>query len=136
MKSVKTLIDKAAKVCGSEAEVARRLGTSRQALSAMKHGTRETSPETAAMLADIAHEDAREAVIQAVIERNKTGPKADLIREILGKATAAGAAAVLGFSYVAPLFSAMESGASKLTLLHIVLSSIVGLIIGHVLRTR
>lgn len=74
------------------------------------------------MLADIAHEDAREAVIQAVIERNKTGPKADLIREILGKATAAGAAAVLGFSYVAPPISAMESGASKLTVLHIVLS--------------
>ena len=115
-----SLIDKAVKVCGTEAAVARRLGTSAQSLSHMKHGKREISPETAALLADIAHEDAREAVIQAVIERNRTGPKAEMIREILGKALAAGAAAVLVFSYVAPLDSASILIATKLTLLHIV----------------
>ena len=94
----------------------------------MKQGTRAISPETAALLADIAHEDAREAVIQAVIERNKTGPKAEQIREILGKALAAGVAAVLVFSYAELPTSAMESAASELTILHIVSSSMAGLI--------
>lgn len=92
MNTVKSLIDKAAKLCGSEANAARRIGTSPQALSDMKHGKREMSPETAALLADIANEDARQAVIDAVIERNKTGPKAELIRQILGKVQAAGVA--------------------------------------------
>mgnify|MGYP001176861402 FL=1 len=93
VKSGKTLIDKAAEICGSYSALAERIGTSKQALSDMKHGKREISPETAAMLADIAHEDAREAVIQAVIERNRTGPKAETIRAILGKGLAAGVAA-------------------------------------------
>ena len=113
----KTLIDNAAKMCGSEAELARRIGTSPAALSHLKHGNREMSPETAALLADIAHMDAREAVIQAIIERNKTGPKAEQIREILGKALAAGVAAVLVFSYADLPTSAMESAASELTIL-------------------
>lgn len=117
----KTLIDNAAKMCGSEAELARRIGTSPAALSHLKHGKREMSPETAALLADIAHMDAREAVIQAVIERNKTGPKAEQIREILGKALAAGVAAVLVFSY-----------ADLPTILHIVLSRIVRWIRGTI----
>lgn len=122
MMSVQTLIDKAANFCGSEAEVARRLGTSRQALSQMKHGHRDTSPETAAILADLAHEDARDAVIQAVIERNKTGPKAEQIRAILGKGKAAGAAAMSLICLIAPTLYAMELVARELTMLHIVLS--------------
>lgn len=132
----KTLIDNAAKMCGSEAELARRIGTSPAALSHLKHGNREMSPETAALLADIAHMDAREAVIQAVIERNKTGPKAEQIREILGKALAAGVAAVLVFSYADLQIFAMESAASELTILHIVSSSLLALMMGHALRKR
>lgn len=124
MKSGKALIDKAAEMCGSYSEVARRLGTSKQTLWNMKQGNAAISPETAALLADIAHEDAREAVIQAVIERNSTGPKAEQIREILGKALAAGVAAVLVFSYADLPISAMESAASELTILHIVLSTL------------
>lgn len=120
MNPVKTLIDKAAANCSSYTALAEKLGTSKQALSEMKQGTRAISPETAALLADIAQEDAREAVIQAVIERNKTGPKAEQIREILGKALAAGVAAVLVFSYADLPTSAMESAASELTILHIV----------------
>lgn len=116
----KTLIDKASKVCGSDAELARRIGTSPAALSHLKHGTREMSPETAALLADIAQVDAREAVIQAVIARNKTGPKAEQIRDILGKALAAGAVAMWLFSYGAPLLGAITSEATQLTLLYIV----------------
>jgi len=86
----------------------------------MKHGTRELSPETAALLADIARVDAREAVIQAVIDRNKTGPKAEQIRDILGKALAAGVAAVLLTSYSVPSTGAHDFEAAQLTPLHIV----------------
>lgn len=123
-KSGITLIDKASEMCGSDAALARRIGTKPPAISEMRAGKREISPETAALLADIAHVDAREAVIQAVIERNKTGPKAEMIREILGKATAAGAAAMLLIYYGAPLDTASDLVAAQLTPLHIVLSGI------------
>lgn len=86
----------------------------------MKHGHREISPETAALLADIARVDVREAVIQAVIERNKTGPKAEQIRLILGKGIAAGAVAALLFYYNVPLIGAMETAALELPVMHIV----------------
>jgi DNA-binding transcriptional regulator YdaS (Cro superfamily) len=120
VKSGKTLIDKAAEICGSYSALAERIGTSKQALSDMKHGKREISPETAAMLADIAHEDAREAVIQAVIERNRTGPKAETIRAILGKGLAAGVAAVWVFSYSNGWTGAIQTVANSLNQLHIV----------------
>lgn len=120
MKSGVTLIDKAAELCGSYSALAERLGTSKQALSDMKHGKRDISPETAALLADIAQVDARDAVIQAVIERNKTGPKAEQIRDILGKALAAGVAGLWVFSYGSWPSGAIVEVAAQLTLLHIV----------------
>lgn len=120
MNPEKSLIDKAAENCSSYAELARRIGTSKQSLSQMKHGTRDISPETAALLADIANEDAREAVIRAVIERNRTGPKAEQIREILGKALAGGAVVALLICYNANLIDAIGIIASGLTMLYIV----------------
>lgn len=121
-KSGLSLIDKAAKVCGSDAALARKLGTKPPAISEMRAGKREISPETAALLADIAHEDAREAVIQAVIERNRTGPKAETIRAILGKGLAAGVVAMWGFSYSNGWTGATETAAAELTALRIVFS--------------
>ena len=94
----------------------------------MKQGRREISPETAALLADIAHEDPRQAVIDAVIERNKTGPKAEQLREILGKALVAGALATLAIDYSGHSIGATEIAAAELTRLHIVLSSLASLI--------
>lgn len=67
------------------------------------------SPELAAEIADIAGEDARQAVIDAVIERNLTGKKGTLLKEILGKEIAAGEAATLGFSYKNALTYATET---------------------------
>ena len=120
MKIGQTLIDKAAQRCSSYAELATRIGTSKQALSEMKQGRREISPETAALLADIAHEDPRQAVIDAVIERNKTGPKAEQLREILGKALVAGALATLAIDYSGHSIGATEIAAAELTRLNIV----------------
>ena len=94
-----SLIDKASKVCGSDSELARRMGVHRVAIAQMKSGQRVISPETAAELADIAGEDGREAAIQTMIENAKGTRREGVLREILGKALAAGVAGLLVFSY-------------------------------------
>lgn len=119
----KTLIDKATNNCYSRAELARMIKTSPQALQEMRDGKRPISPETAALLADIANEDPRQAVIDAVIERQKKDAKGVRIREILGKALVAGAGAVLLLSYSVPSINATATDlerASPLTTLYIV----------------
>lgn len=111
-------------MCGSYAALAREIGTSPAALNHMKSGKREVSPETAALLADAAHENAAQAVIDAIIERNKTGPKAEKLREILGKGKAAGVAATWLLCSIAPITYAIGKIANELTVLHIVLSRV------------
>lgn len=97
-----TLIDSAVKKCSSDADLARRLGVSKGLLSMVRSGKAPMSPEMAALLADIAGEDARQAVVDAVIERAEGSPRGLVLREILGKARATGAAAMLAFSYSVP----------------------------------
>ena len=96
-----TLLDKASKVCGSDSELARQMGLHRVDISQMRSGKRTITPETAAELADIAGEDAREAAISAILERAKGTRREGVLREVLGKALAAGVAGVLVFSYSA-----------------------------------
>lgn len=80
---MKTLIDKAIKVCGSGKELARRLGVNQTVVSMMKND-RTISPEMAAILADIAGDNAREAAIEAMVF-NAIGTKREaLLAEILG----------------------------------------------------
>lgn len=109
MQSGKTLIDKAVETCGSAAELARRMGIDRAEITKLKQGTRPLSPELAAEIADIAGEDARQAVIDAIIERNADGRKGALLREILGKAQAAGGAVMCHISYNDASISATDS---------------------------
>lgn len=109
MQSVRDLIDKASKVCGSDTALAERMGIERPNLSLMRSGKRAISPATAAELADIAGEDAREAAIAAVIEGAKGTRREGVLREILGKAIAAGVAGLLAFSYSGDSISATES---------------------------
>lgn len=94
-----TLIDKASKVCKSDAELARRLGVSRAAVSMMRSGKLKISPEMAAFMADIAGENARDAYIAAGIENARGTKYEGALREVLGKALAAGVAGLLVFSY-------------------------------------
>ena len=95
----KSLIDRAAKVCGGYSALADRMGIPLPNLSLMKAGKRAISPATAAELADIAGDDAREAAIAAIIEGAKGTRRESVLRDILGKALAAGVAAVLVISY-------------------------------------
>lgn len=108
MKSGKALIDKASEVCGGDASLARRMGISHALLTLMKKGERGITPATAAELADIAGEDARQAAIDAIIESAKGTRKENTLREILGKAVAAGVAGMLVFSYSGDSISATE----------------------------
>lgn len=109
MQSVNSLIDKASKVCGNDSKLAERMGIHRVAISEMRAGRRAISPATAAELADIAGEDAREAAIAAVIEGAKGTRREGMLREILGKAIAAGVAGLLVFSYSDDSNLAMEN---------------------------
>lgn len=95
---MQTLIDKAIQTCGSVNELARRLCVSPNVISMMK-SRRTITPVTAALLADVAGEDAREAAIQAVIENAKGTRHEGVLREILGKGLVLGVAGLLVFSY-------------------------------------
>lgn len=113
MQSAQSLIDKASEVCGGDAALARRMGISKALISLMRSGERAITPGTAAELADIAGDDAREAVISAVIESAKGTRKESVLREILGKAIAAGVAGLLVYSYSGDSISTMETIATK-----------------------
>ena len=107
MQSAQSLIDKASEVCGGDAALARRMGISKALISLMRSGERGITPATAAELADIAGDDAREAAIAAVIEGAKGTRRESVVREILGKALAAGVAGLLAISYSGDSISAM-----------------------------
>lgn len=109
MQYAELLIDKAIETCGSAAELARKMGIDRAEVTKLRQGKRPLSPELAAELADIAGDDAREAAIHAIIDRNADGRKGNLLREILGKATAAGVAGLLAISYRDGSICAMET---------------------------
>lgn len=102
---MKTLIDKASKMCGSDAALAKRMGVAQSVISDMRHRGRTVTPETAAELADIAGEDAREAAIAAILERAKGTRREGVLREVLGKAVAVGVAGMCLISYSADSIS-------------------------------
>ena len=122
MESVKPLIDRASEMCGGDSALAEKMGIPRQNVYLMRTGKRPISPATAAELADIAGDDAREAAIEAIIESAKGTRRESVLREILGKALAAGVAGMLVFSYNGDSISATEKIANKLDSLYIVSS--------------
>ena len=81
MQEIKTLIDRASKVCGNDTILAQRMGIKNQVVSMLRHG-RTISPETAAELASLAGESAREATIQAVIQRSAGTRRGEVLRRI------------------------------------------------------
>lgn len=99
MQEFKTLIDRAAKICGSDSALARRMGIDQPSIAQMRAGRRTITPETAAEMAAIAGEDAREAAIAALLERSKGTRREGVLREILGKGLAVGVGAMSVFSY-------------------------------------
>lgn len=111
MESVKALIDKASKVCEGDSALAKRLKVSRALVSLMRSGNRQITPEIAAQLADIAGEDAAQAALDAMIERAKGTRLEKVLRDILGKAVAAGVVGMLATSYNVGLIPATDTEA-------------------------
>lgn len=68
MVDLKTLIDKAAVICGTQIKLGEALQLHRSELSEMKHGKRNITPEIAVLLADITHTNVREAAMSAILE--------------------------------------------------------------------
>jgi DNA-binding transcriptional regulator YdaS (Cro superfamily) len=85
-----SLIVKASKICGSDSELARRIGINRVAIAQMKSGQRTISPKTAAELADMAGDDAREAAIETMINNARGTRREGVLKEILGKPLSSG----------------------------------------------
>lgn len=95
MQTLKSLIDKASDVCGSDSELARRLECSRQFVSQMKKKPNTIPPEMAGLIAEIAGEEIAPAVLAAVMEQMTKTPRGQKVREAMERAFLAGAAATL-----------------------------------------
>jgi len=92
----RTLIDRASKVCGSDAELARRLDVSRAAISQMRSGKAKVSPELAIELCALLQLDPL-PVLELTMVENATPARAERIKAAFGPAVQAGAAAMLLF---------------------------------------
>ena len=86
MQKMKTLIDKAAEVCGTQQLLAVHLGVHKSQLSEMKRGVRHISPELAILIADVASQNVADAALSAIIENGRDTPRGVRVQEVLGKA--------------------------------------------------
>lgn len=89
-----TLIDKASKVCGSDAELARRLQISHAHITMMRNGKRAITPVIAGLLADISGDDPALAVMAALKDSLAKNPRGQRVLDALERRFLAGAAAI------------------------------------------
>lgn len=85
MQKVKTLIDKAVQVCGTQTELALRLGLHKSQISGMKRGTLHIAPELAILIADIANQNVTDAALAAIIENTQGTDRGEKIQAIVGR---------------------------------------------------
>jgi len=83
------LIDRAAKVLGSDYKVAQALGVPRQTVSNWRHGSKNAQPEDAALLASIAGLDAEAWLIRALLDKHAGTAKGARLAVALGKGSPA-----------------------------------------------
>lgn len=82
---MKTLIDSASKVCGSDSKLAKRMDVAQSVISDMRHRGRTVTPETAMLLADIAGEDIEAAIMESILSRSEGTKRGEVLREISKK---------------------------------------------------
>lgn len=97
MQNIKTLIDKAAKVCGSQTALSKRLKIHRSRLSDIKNGHAPMPPAMAILIADIAMENVADAALAAIVQNEEGTERGEQIKAVLGKVLLAGA---LGLSLI------------------------------------
>jgi len=119
MESVKTLIVKAAGLCGSYAELGRRVGVSASRVSDWRHGTRCPTPEQVACLCQITQESgevARALACESIIGNPKNASRADELRRALfGCWVATVGAALIAYSTPTEATTTTQAEASRLS---------------------
>lgn len=92
--TIKTLIDKAAEMCGSQRELAEKLGVKPHHISEWKSGARKCQPDDQAAMAGIAGFDAMETLARATVEAAEGTKKHEVLLGTLGKYLLATGAAI------------------------------------------
>lgn len=82
---LKTLIDKAAQLIGSEYKLAKALGIDPQTVSAWKARRRTCTPPDRARLAAMANEDAVQELVRATLKTTEGTLRGDQLQSVLGK---------------------------------------------------
>ena len=104
---LRALIDEAARVSGSYAELARTLGEPPTVISDWRHQRKTCSPENVALLAHVAGLDPADALIRAVLAKHQGTDKGARLENALGKRlratgeVAISGIAALGFALIA-----------------------------------
>ncbi len=100
----KTLIDRASKVCGSDAAVGRALGIPQPHIADWKAGRRKAQPHDLAALAELAGLDAIKFLAIAQMNELEGSKKGQVLAKALGKFTlATGVAIGSATAHAAPL---------------------------------
>lgn len=86
LESLNVLIDKAAKIAGSDYALAKSLGVPRGHVSDWRHGRRTATPADQALMAGIAGLDPVQVLARATVEAYEGKPKGDALMKALGKA--------------------------------------------------
>lgn len=94
LETVKTLIDKAAEVCGSKKALAERLGVMPQHIGQWASGARKCQPDDQAAMAGIAGFNAIETLARATVEAAEGTKKHEVLLGTLGKYLVATGAAI------------------------------------------
>lgn len=123
-----SLIDKAGEKVGSFYKLAEMTGIAESNISSVRSGRRKMPLSWVVVLADIAKVDALEYHRQILMEQAPKNEKGDRLRERLGKAAAAGAAAMLLFFYSNGLNFTTETIAANVDALYIVLSIVLAFV--------
>lgn len=82
---IRELVDRAAKECGTKAELARQLGVSATRLNEWRGGHRACPPEQVAIIADIAGMPAEQWLVRATLLNSKGKPYEERLHRALGK---------------------------------------------------
>lgn len=85
--SLNELIDRAAKIAGSDYALAKSLGVPRGHVSDWRHGRRTATPADQAIMASVAGLDPVQVLARATVEAYEGKPKGDALMKALGKAS-------------------------------------------------
>ena len=96
MEYAQTLIDKAAKICGSRYALAKRLSVSESNLTNMVKGNRPIPPSLAGELAAITGDDPRNAALSALVEKEADESKRQRLTALFGLTGGEGGIRTLG----------------------------------------